>query len=134
VLARDSVQRGVEMVRALIGGVLVAALFVGGLEARDKQVIKEKVVHKPFRAKVVRVDGKKNVVVLRRTVDGKEIEKRFTFHKDTRFFDHAGKTATIEVFRPGNEVMITERDGRIIEMRPHGKRVIKERIKRSDRD
>lgn len=61
--------------------------------------------------------GKGTVAVMMKNHDGKETEKTFHVDKDVRYLDQNGKTVKFDTFHDGDYVRITEKDGKIAELK-----------------
>jgi hypothetical protein len=72
----------------------------------------------PTKATITKVDPKgKTLTVKMTTPEGKEVEKTFDLTPDVKFLDGAGKAGTIDIFKTGDEVLLTQKDGKLTEVR-----------------
>lgn len=70
------------------------------------------------KATITKIDSKKSTVTVKmKAQDGKEVEKTFTLAEGAEFFDSHGKPVKIDAFQSGDHVRITERDGKITELK-----------------
>jgi RND superfamily putative drug exporter len=68
-------------------------------------------------AKITNLDAKNGTVTVQmKDKDGKQITKTFHLTEDSRYLDLTGKVAALDVFTPGDQVLIVEEEGRIKEM------------------
>ena len=73
-------------------------------------------------AKITKVDAKNGTVTVRmKGKDGKDHERTFRLAEDIRYFDSTGRVAAIDLFQSGNDVLVVEREGKVVEMRQHDK-------------
>jgi len=69
-------------------------------------------------ATVTKVDAKKNTVTLKMWgKNGKEDEQTFTLSNDVKILDESGKAASADSLKEGQCVRVTERDGKLAEIR-----------------
>jgi len=72
----------------------------------------------PTKATITKVDPKgKTLTVKMTTPEGKEVEKTFDLTADVKFLDATGKAGTIDIFKTGDEVLLTQKDGKLTEVR-----------------
>src|SRR5947209_97224 len=118
------------MLRRFYYSVTVLALLAVGSGAAEDQAQKKNDGRKTTRATVTQVDAKNHTLTVRmKDKDGKEVDKKFQLKEDLQIFDESGKVIAIDVFEAGKDVLVIEREGRIIEMRkPRLKERIKERV------
>jgi hypothetical protein len=110
------------MLRTLGSATILMLLTVGLALAQDKAgQFKDKDKDKagtPTKAMISKVDPTKNTVTLKyKDRDGKEMERTFELKGDVKLYDEAGKVITIDAYRVGNQVLVIEREGRILELR-----------------
>jgi hypothetical protein len=73
---------------------------------------------RPTRGSIVGVDVNKGTVTVKiGDREGKEIERTFRLGDRFQATDEAGKAISLRVFRPGDTVRFTERDGKLRELR-----------------
>ncbi len=73
-------------------------------------------------ATITKIDPQNGTVTVRmKDKTGKEENRTFKLTEDVRMWDSEGHVARIDFFRSGNEVLVVEHDGRLMEMRPHHK-------------
>ena len=69
-------------------------------------------------ATITKVDAKDSTVaVTMKDKDGKEIEKTLKLAEGATYFDNDGKASKIDSFKSGDHVLITEKDGKISELK-----------------
>ncbi|HXG12822.1 MAG TPA: hypothetical protein VNK04_23895 [Gemmataceae bacterium] len=111
------------MLRTLSSAAIVALLVSGLALAQEKQPRQQDkdrpgAAGRPTPATITKVDPVKNTITLRmKDNTGKETEKTFELKGDVKLFDEAGKVITIDAYRVGNQVLVIEREGRILELR-----------------
>jgi hypothetical protein len=70
------------------------------------------------KATIAKVDSNKSTLTVTiKSRDGKETEKTFPLAEGAEYFDNQGKAAKIDAFHPGDHVLITEKDGKITELK-----------------
>jgi hypothetical protein len=107
------------MVRLLLCALAVGALALSPLRADEKSdKNKTNADNKAVHAKIVKVDSKNQTVTVQmKDKNGKESEKTFKLAEDIRMLDSTGRVAAIDVFKSGHDVLIIEREGKLVEMR-----------------
>ena len=97
------------MWRAATGAAAVFFLCLSPLSAADER---------PTRGTLVGVDVTRGTVTVKiGDREGKEVEKTFRLGDRFQATDEAGKAVSIRIFRPGDIVRFTERDGKLRELR-----------------
>lgn len=110
------------MLRTALCSVAALVLCAGLLRADDKSAKSDNKNDKKHEATIVKVDkATGNLTVRMKDENGKEKEKTFKLTEDLRMWDSEGRVATIDFFRSGNEVLVVEREGKLVEMKPHRK-------------
>ena len=106
------------MLRASLCLVVGLALGAGGLLAADKDTKSDK--GQTHKATITKVDHKNHTVTVRmKDKNGKEVTKDFKLAEDIRMLDEKGNVAAIDVFQSGNDVLVIEREGKLVEMKKH---------------
>jgi hypothetical protein len=107
------------MLRAYLCSMLAVLFFaVCAVQADD---LKQK-DNAPAKATITKVDPKaKTVTVKMTTPEGKEVEKTLPLADDAKFLDATGKAITVDIFRTGDEVLLTQKDGKVTELRQNKK-------------
>ncbi len=106
------------MFRGLMGSIAVLGLCVGLAVAADTKDAKDKKDAKQEQATITKVDPKNNTVTVKmKDKDGKDVEKTFKLTGEVRMFEEpSGKAAAIDIFSAGNDVLIVEEEGKLVEM------------------
>jgi uncharacterized protein YigE (DUF2233 family) len=74
-------------------------------------------------ATITKVDAKNGTVTVQmKDKSGKEVEKTFTLTGESRYFDSTGKEAAMDVFQSGNEVLVVEEQGKLVQMHQKDKK------------
>jgi hypothetical protein len=103
----------------------VLAVFVIGLARADDAKTKNAKHTKNTQATITKVDAEKNTVtVMMRGQKGKKVEKTFQVAEGAECFDSTGKVAKLDAFKPGDDIVITRKSGKITEMRMHAEATI----------
>jgi uncharacterized protein YuzE len=107
------------MWRVMVGLVAVLGLVLSTASAQDnKNQGKFGAKQKPVKAKIVKVDPKKQTITVEmKDKSGKQVEKTFKLTEDIRMLDETGKVVAIDVFQSGNDILVVEREGKLVEMR-----------------
>ena len=102
------------MLRASFCSLAVLALFtIGFARAADSKTKSEKNKHHT-QATISKVDVEKgSVTVMMKGRTGKEVEKTFQVAEGAEYFDSTGKVAKLDAFKPGDDVVITRKAGKI---------------------
>ncbi len=99
----------------------VLGLFAVGLAMADEtngSKAKDKNNSKAPMATIAKVDSAKGTVtVTMKDQEGKEIEKTLQLAEGAQYFDGTGKAVKIATFQKGENVLITEKDGKIAELK-----------------
>ena len=102
------------MRRKMFGSLMVLALFTVTVVAAEET--KEK--NSKDKATIAKVDAKKGTVALTtKDEKGNNIEKTFQLADGAQYVDSDGKSAKIDAFAVGDHVRITEKDGKISELK-----------------
>ena len=105
------------MLRTSLYSALALLFFAVCVMQADAQKDKDKDAG-PTKATITKVDPKgKTLTVKMTTPEGKEVEKTFDLTPDVKFLDGAGKAGTIDIFKTGDEVLLTQKDGKLTEVR-----------------
>jgi hypothetical protein len=106
------------MLRKFVSAAVILALVVGVSLAQQQKNAQKGAQDTPTRATITKVDPVKNNITLKyKDKTGKEVEKDFELKGDVKMFDEVGKVATITAYRVGNNVLIIEREGKLLELR-----------------
>jgi uncharacterized protein YigE (DUF2233 family) len=74
-------------------------------------------------ATITKVDAKNGTVTVQmKDKNGKEIEKTFTLTGESRYLDSTGREAAMDVFQSGNEVLVVEEQGKLVQMQQKDKK------------
>jgi hypothetical protein len=104
------------MLRTLGSAVLVTLLVVSLAVAQVRK--DDPKAGTPTKATITKVDAAKNTLTVKfKDQAGKEQEKTFELKGDVKMFDETGKVITIDAYRVGNQVLLIEREGRLMELR-----------------
>ena len=112
------------MLRMSLCSVAVLVLCLGTLLGSNKDNKQGKDKHKGHhrQATITKVDPEHHTVTVRmKNKQGKEQERTFRLTEDIRYVDSTGRVAAVDVFRSGDEVLVVEREGRLVEMKQHNK-------------
>ena len=106
------------MLRPTFCSLMVLAILAVGLARADDVKNKSDKDKNHAQATITKVDAKKGAVtVTMKDWDGKEVDKTFQLAAGAEYFDSDGKAAKIDAFQPGDEVLLTEEDGKIAELK-----------------
>ena len=98
----------------------LAAFLICGLalatDPKDKG--KDTKGKKTHEATITKVDRKAGTITVRMK-DGKE--RTFKLTEDIRYLDSTGRVAAVDVFTSGNDVLVVEQEGKLVEVRKHDK-------------
>jgi hypothetical protein len=98
--------------------VAVLALFAVGLATADNSKNKNAKDNNQEKATITKVDpATKTITVTMNDQNGKKVSKTFQLADGIEYFDSKGRSAKIDVFKPGEHVLITEKDGKLMELR-----------------
>ncbi len=112
----DSIKAGDEVTLTHRDGKLVEIE-----RERAKGATGAKTGHK-HEATITKVDSKNHTVTVQmKDKNGKEVEKTFTLTGESRYLDSTGREAAMDVFQSGNEVLVVEEEGRLVQMQQKGK-------------
>jgi uncharacterized protein YigE (DUF2233 family) len=74
-------------------------------------------------ATITKVDAKNGTVTVQmKDKNGKEVEKTFTLTGESRYLDSTGREAAVDVFQSGNEVLVLEEQGKLVQMQQKDKK------------
>jgi len=106
------------MRRSSFCSVTVLALFAVGLVRADNTKNKNAKDNNQEKATITKVDpATKTITVTMKDQNGKKVSKTLQFAEGIEYFDSNGKAAKIDAFKPGEHVLITEKDGKLMELR-----------------
>ena len=106
------------MTRAFFCSLTAVALFTVGLANAEDSKNKSDKDKNHDKATITKMDSKKSTVTVKlKGEDGKEVEKTFSLAAGTEYLDSHGKAAKIDAFQAGDCVLITEKDGKITELK-----------------
>ena len=72
-------------------------------------------------ATITKVDAKNGTVTVEmKDKNGKEEQKTFRLTGESRYLDSTGREAAMDVFRSGNEVLVVEEEGKLVQMQQKG--------------
>jgi ribosomal protein S1 len=72
-------------------------------------------------ATITKVDAKNGTVTVQwKGKNGKEEEKTFALTGESRYLDSTGREAAMDIFRSGNEVLVVEEQGKLVQMQQKG--------------
>ncbi len=113
------------MLRASVCSLAVLTLFAAGLARADDSKTKSDKSKHHTQATITKVDADKGAVtVMIKDRKGKEVEKTFQVAEGLECFDSAGKVAKLDAFKPGDDIVITRKAGKITELRKHAEATI----------
>ncbi len=113
------------MLRASFCSLAVLAVFAIGLARADVAKTKSDKHTKHTQATITKVDAKDgSVTVMMKNRKGKEVAKTFEVAEGAKCFDSTGKVAKLDAFKPGDDIVITRKAGKITEMRMHAEATI----------
>ena len=106
------------MLRSSFCSLAVLGLFALGMAMADKtknQIGKDKNHDK---ATIAKVDAEKGTItVTTKDQGGKDVEKTLSLAEGAGYFDSDAKAAKIGAFKSGDHVLITEKDGKVKELK-----------------
>jgi hypothetical protein len=107
------------MLRVWFGAVAaVAFLFVGSVGADDTKSKTDNQGKQCCHATITKIAPQKDSVTVKLTdKSGKQQEKTFQISKDTELRGSTGKTAKIDDFKTGDDVVLTQKDGKLTEIK-----------------
>jgi 3-dehydroquinate synthase class II len=106
------------MRRSYFCSVAVLGIFAAGLAMADESKLKNDKEKNHNKATIAKVDAAKGTIeVTSKDQDGKEIEKTLQLAEGAEYFDCNSKAVKIDAFQPGDHVLITEKDGKIKELK-----------------
>lgn len=96
---------------------IVLGVGVAGADDSNKQKDQGK---DHLQATVTKVDADNNTVEVK-TMDknGKQENKTLQLSKDAKYMDSTGKESKLSSLKPGDDVCITQKDGKVTELRKH---------------
>lgn len=107
------------MLRLSLCAAAVVAAFSFGLAKADDT--KAKTGHKNMdccHATITKLDAKQDVITVKfMDKTGHEQEKTFHLSQDVAYHDLAGKNAKLDDFKVGDDVLITQKDGKVTELK-----------------
>jgi hypothetical protein len=106
------------MLRTFVGS-LALVFLVGGLVLADDKNNQDK--NKPkgeeHKAKITKVDAKNHEISVKFMKNGKETEEKFKLTEDIEYLDSTGRVAQLDLFRSGDDVLIIEREGKLVRVK-----------------
>jgi len=106
------------MVRAFFCSLMVLPLFVVGLAGAADSKSKSDKDKTHDKATIAKVDSKKGTVtVTMKDEKGKKVDKTLQLAEGVEYLDGHGKAAKLDAFQAGDHVRITEKDGKITELK-----------------
>jgi len=106
------------MVRSIFCSMVVFTLLAAGLLQADEAKTKSDKDKNCNKATICKMDSKaSSVTVTMRGKDGKEAEKTLQLADGVKCYDCDGKSALADTFQKGDNVFITEKDGKITELK-----------------
>jgi Ca2+-binding EF-hand superfamily protein len=109
------------MFRSCLACVTAVLVLVGSVAA-DQKNKQDKGTAKPTTATITKVDAKKGEITVKYTDEtGKSQEKTFQLASDVRLLDETGRVVQLDVFESGNDALVVESEGKLLEVRraPH---------------
>ncbi len=109
------------MLRASLSAAAALAILAVGLakadDAKKKGADQGK---KHIQATITKVDTQKDTITVKvMDKQGKEVEKTFPLTNDVEYLDSTGRVAKLDAFQPGDDVLITQKEGKITAVRKH---------------
>ena len=72
-------------------------------------------------ATITKVDAKDGTVTVQmKDKNGKEVEKTFHLTGESRYFDSTGREAATDIFQSGNQVLVLEEQGKVVQIQQKG--------------
>src|SRR5689334_300408 len=107
------------MRRAFFCAALGFAVILSAVSrADDKQAKSDSQQKHCMHATITKIGPQKDSISVKlHDKSGKEQEKTFQLGKDVEFRDTSGKTAKLHDFKVGDDVVITEKDGKVCEIK-----------------
>lgn len=108
------------MARALVCSVVVLSFFAVGCVKADETAGKNaKQVKHHIQATITKIDSAKDEITVQMMENGKEEHKELQLSKDAKLTDNMGNTSKLDSFHDGDDVFITEKDGKVIHLAKH---------------
>jgi hypothetical protein len=106
------------MLRVRYGAVAIVAVVWAGLVSADDSKKDKDHGKSCMHATVSKLDTQKGSITVKITDrEGKEQEKTFQTSSDTDYRDSNGKSAKLSDFKAGDDVLITQKDGKLTEIK-----------------
>jgi uncharacterized protein YigE (DUF2233 family) len=114
------------MRRAFFCAALGFAVILSAVaRADDKQAKSDSQQKHCMHATITKIGPQKDSISVKlHDKSGKEQEKTFQLGKDVEFRDTSGKTAKLDDFKVGDDVVITEKDGKVCEIKENDEATI----------
>jgi hypothetical protein len=98
--------------------VVVLAIFAVGLVVADDAKNKNAKDNNQEKATITKVDPvAMTITVMIKDRNGMKVTKTLKFAEGTEYLDSKGKSVKIDAFKTGEHVLITEKDGKLMELR-----------------
>ncbi len=107
------------MARTLFCTVTVLTFLAAGLAEANNTSSKNDQSKHHIQATVTKVDSAKDEVTLQQMDNGKEQTKELQLSNDAKLTDSSGNTAKLDSFHTGDDVFVTEKDGKITHLAKH---------------
>ncbi|HEY2413670.1 MAG TPA: hypothetical protein VGI40_15575 [Pirellulaceae bacterium] len=114
------------MLRVWFGAVAALAFLFAGLTSADDTKSKTDSQGKQCcHATITKIAPQKDSITVNLTdKSGKQQEKTFQISKDTELRDSSGKTAKIDDFQTGDDVVLTQKDGKLTQIKENDEATI----------
>jgi len=114
------------MFRSSFYAVAAVAIFLAGLaRADDKKSSADNQGKQCCHATITKVDAQKDSVTVKMTdKSGQEQEKTFQLSKDVDLRNSAGKTAKLSDFKAGDDIVLSQKDGKVTEIKENDEAMI----------
>jgi Ca2+-binding EF-hand superfamily protein len=107
-----------HMPQSFRAALTVMALLAGSSLSAGEGEKKDKESAKPANATITKIDANKGEITLKVTGEsGKIQEKTFRLTDDVRLLDETGRVVHIAVFESGNDALVVESEGKLVELR-----------------
>ncbi len=106
------------MLRVSVYSLALVFLMAGFTRADDqnkRNAAKDK--GKQQKATITKVDQKNHSITIKmKNKEGKDVEKTFKLTEDVEYLDSTGRVATLDIFRSGDDVLVIEREGKLVQV------------------
>ncbi len=106
------------MLRVSVYSLALVFLMAGFTRADDQNkqnAAKDK--GKQQKATITKVDQKNHSITIKmKNKEGKDVEKTFKLTEDVEYLDSTGRVATLDIFRSGDDVLVIEREGKLVQV------------------